>query len=171
MSRRTCTGHRSLGPCYISVGIRRQCQHKTGPWYLLTILIRSGTWFGLWDESRNSLSFTFPNSQNSKMFSPVTSRVVWWAGVAGTGMVFLGITRSLIYVEVLRVTDIVQTSGVVYPASRRRLSHRSHNEQFSALTTASRRSDRIKRNLYRKRLDPGSASLSQAARWDQRMTP
>ena len=86
-------------------------------------------------------------------------------------MVFLGITRSLIYVEVRRVIDVVQTSGVVYPASRRRLSHRSHNEQFSALITASRRSDRIKRNLYRKRLDPGSASLSQAARWDQRMTP
>ena len=41
-------------------------------------------------------------------------------------MVFLGITRSLIYVEVLRVIDVVQTSGVVYPASRRRLSHRSH---------------------------------------------
>ena len=87
------------------------------------------------------------------------------------GRVGQGITRSLIYVEVLRVIDVVQTSGVVYPASRRRLSHRSHNEQFSALITASRRSDQIKRNLYRKRLDPGSASLSQAARWDQRMTP
>ena len=54
-------------------------------------------------------------------------------------MVFLGITSSLIYVEVLRVIDVVQTSGVVYPASGRRLSHRSHNEHFSALITASRR--------------------------------
>ncbi len=48
------------------------------------------------------------------------------AGVVGTGMVFLGRTRSLIYVELLRVIDVVQTSGVVDPASRHRLSHRSH---------------------------------------------
>ncbi len=153
MSQRTCTRHRSLGPCYISIGIRRQCQHKTGPWYLLTILMRSGTWFGLWDESRNCLSFTFQNSQNPKCFRQW--RAGWsggpGAGVVGTGMVFPGITRSLIYVEVLRVTDIVQTSGVVYPASRRRLSRGTciGNDSIQELRP----------------------SLSHAARWDQRMTP
>jgi hypothetical protein len=28
MSQRTCTGHQSFGPCYISLGIRRQCEQN-----------------------------------------------------------------------------------------------------------------------------------------------
>ena len=91
------------------------------------ILIRSGTWFRLWDAAAVLYPSTFPNSQDSK-FSPVTSRVDGWAR-RGCGRDRVGVSRhncSLIYVEVLRVIDVVQTSGVVYPASRLRLSHRSH---------------------------------------------
>ena len=92
MSERTCTGHRSLGPCYISVGIRRQCQHKTGPWYLLTILIRSGTWFGLWDENPQFSILHFPKFAKFKMFSPVTSLVDGWAR-RGCGRDRVGVSR------------------------------------------------------------------------------
>ena len=37
------------------------------------ILIKSGTWFGLWDAAAVLYPSTFPNSQDSK-FSPVTGR-------------------------------------------------------------------------------------------------
>jgi hypothetical protein len=103
----------------------------------------------------------------------MTSRVDGWSrhGCVVHVVVFLGINHSLIYVEVLRVTDVVQLNGVVYPTSRLQFSHRSDNEQFFALITASRLSDGNQRNLNRQRLAPGTASVRQADRWDHRMTP
>ncbi len=65
--------------------------------------------------------------------------------MVGTGIVFFGITCSLIYVVVLRVKDKVQTSGVVPVVSDFHTAHT--NEQLSALITASRLFDGNKMGL------------------------